>query len=163
MSLSNNYLSKNNHQLSIKTIIIGLASGLFFALCSLFIREAALVLRQDFEQNFIISASWTLFFVLLIQTPLLTIYLAMTDFNTLKTLYKSKKLTTLVSLFSFFGSVGWFTAMSLQSVALVKTLGQIEILFTLAISVWWFKENLGRNDYLGLLLIVAGAVLVILA
>lgn len=163
MSLSHNPQSKNNSQLSIKTIAIGLASGLFFALCSLFIRESSLILRHDFGQNFVISASWTLFFVLFIQTLLLTTYLAITDAHTLKMLYKRKKLTALVSLFSFLGSVGWFTAMSLQSVALVKTLGQIEVLFTLAISVWWFKENLGRNDYLGLMLIVIGAVLVILA
>jgi len=53
--------------------------------------------------------------------------------------------------------------MSLESVAIVKTLGQVEVLFTLMISAWFFKEKLQRTDHLGLLLVVVGAVLVIWA
>lgn len=166
MSLGNTPTSTKNtdtDKLSAQTISIGLASGLCFALCTLYIRESALILRNDFGQNFLISASWVLFFVLLTQTVLLTIFLAVREPNTLKTLYQHKKLTTSVSVFSFLGSIGWFTAMSLETVALVKTLGQIEVLFTLAISAFWFKEKLGRNDYLGLGFIVLGAMLVVLA
>ncbi len=149
--------------LSIQTVSIGLASGLCFALCTLFIRESALILRNDCGQNFLISASWVLFFVLLTQSILLTIWLVIKEPQTLKILYQHKKLTSSVSVFSFFGSIGWFTAMSLQTVAMVKTLGQIEVLFTLAISVYWFKEVLSYYDYLGLGLIVVGAILVMLA
>ncbi len=69
----------------------------------------------------------------------------------------------LTSFFSCVGSLGWFTAMSLESVPLVKTLGQVEVLFTLLISVFWFKEKLKRTDLLGLALVVVAAVLVMWA
>lgn len=149
--------------MSLQTIATGLASGLCFALCTLYIREAALLLRGEQHIGFLISAAWVLFFVILTQTLLLTLYLAWREPHTLKNLITHKTLTTSVSVFSFLGSIGWFTAMSLQTVAMVKTLGQIEVLFTLAISAWWFKETLKPTDYMGLALIVVGAVLVILA
>lgn len=166
MSVSSN--TQNNGtvasaSISKQTLITGLASGLCFALCTLFIRQAALILRNDYNIGFLISAGWVLLFVLLTQTFLLTLWLTVREPTTLKTLYAHKKLTASVSLFSFLGSVGWFTAMSLQTVAMVKTLGQIEVLFTLAISAFWFKEQLNKNDYLGLVLIVIGAIFVVLA
>lgn len=72
-------------------------------------------------------------------------------------------LPKLVFTISFVGSIGWFTAMSLETVALVKTLGQVEIFFTLLISAKWFKEKLQRGDKWGLGLILIGALTVILA
>jgi drug/metabolite transporter (DMT)-like permease len=53
--------------------------------------------------------------------------------------------------------------MSLETVALVKTLGQIEVLFTLMISARWFREKLNGRDLAGLGLIVVGALCVMLA
>lgn len=159
----NNPLLTNEHNgLSWQTIGIGVASGLCFALCTLYIREAALILRSQVGMGFLISAAWVLFLVISTQTVLLTLWLAIKEPKTLNILFQHKKLTASVSFFSFFGSIGWFTAMSLQTVAMVKTLGQIEVLFTLAISAWWFKETLTKTDYIGLLFIVIGAMLVVL-
>ena len=53
--------------------------------------------------------------------------------------------------------------MSMQSVAIVTTLGQIEILFSLLISVYLFKEKLVSTDRWGLFWVVIAAMLVILA
>ena len=68
-----------------------------------------------------------------------------------------------MSVCSFVASLGWFTAMTMQSVAIVKTLGQIEILFSLLISTYFFKEKLARTDHWGLCLVVIAAILVIWA
>lgn len=149
-------------RISWESIGIGLASGLFFALCTLYIREATLVLQGDFAIGHVISAAWVLLWVVATQTMMLLIWLAVREPETLKKLWQRRSLTASVSLFGFLGSVGWFTAMSVQSVALVKTLGQVEVLFTLAISAWWFKEKLAQTDYWGLGLIVIGALLVML-
>ena len=72
-------------------------------------------------------------------------------------------LTFRVSVCSFLASLGWFTAMSMQTVAIVKTLGQIEILFSLLISTYFFKEKLARSDHWGLVLVVIAAIMVIWA
>ena len=58
--------------------------------------------------------------------------------------------------------MGWFGAMSLQHVAYVKTLGQIEVFFTMLIAVLWLKQPLKRQDTAGLVLIAIAAILVML-
>ena len=44
------------------------------------------------------------------------------------------------------GSVGWFTAMTYENAALVRSLGQIEFLFTIAITCLFFKEKISPRD-----------------
>lgn len=145
--------------LSPKTITLGVGSGLAFALTTLWVREASLMLNLPFPY----SAAWVLLSVIGTQTVLLLIWLGIKEPSTLTALWQRPKLTLAISLFSCLGSLGWFTAMSLETVAMVKTLGQIEVLFTLFISARWFKEKLNQRDLLGLALIMLGAICVILA
>jgi uncharacterized membrane protein len=51
----------------------------------------------------------------------------------------------------------------MMSVPVVKTLGQIEILFSMLISAYFFKEKLARTEHWGLGLVVIAAILVIWA
>lgn len=146
-------------EISLPTLFTGLASGLCFALTTLWVREASLLLGLPFLH----SAAWVLLCVISLQTLILLVWITIKDPLTLKALWLRPKLTLAISVCSFFGSLGWFTAMSLETVAMVKTLGQIEILFTLMISARWFQESLTRRDLIGLLLIVVGAICVIVA
>lgn len=145
--------------ISWSTVLIGSASGLAFALTSLWVREASLALGLPFPYG----AAWVLLFVISLQTLLLLVYLALRDRATLGALWRRPRLTLLTSITSCIGSLGWFTAMSLEIVPLVKTLGQVEVLFTLLISAFFFKEKLKKQDYLGLTLIVIAALLVMWA
>jgi drug/metabolite transporter (DMT)-like permease len=144
---------------SLSTLLLGLGSGLSFALTTLWVREASLTLNLPFP----FSAAWVLLCVIATQTLFLTLWILLTEPKTLNELWKRPKLTLAISLCSCLGSLGWFTAMSLETVAMVKTLGQIEVLFTLLISARWFKEKLSRQDLLGLAFIVVGAICVIAA
>ena len=143
--------------LSLTTIVTGLACGGAFALTSLWVREASLQLNVGFPY----SAAWVLLMVISLQTALLVSYLVISDRATLKALWQRPRLTLLISISSCLGSIGWFSAMSLQNVPYVKTLGQIEIFFTLLISTYWLKQKVQIKDALGLLLIAIAAVLVI--
>lgn len=151
--------AQNMRGLSWKIMLTGLASGLSFALTSLWIREASLSLQT----SYFLSAAWTLFAVIGMQTVALTAYLAVFRRDTLLKLLRQPKLAVATSVFSFFGSFGWFHAMSLQDVAFVKTVGQTEVVFMLLISRFIFQEPLRRQDLWGLLLVAAAAVLVVLA
>lgn len=146
-------------QLSISTILIGLACGSCFALTSLFVREASLMLNISFPY----SAAWVLLWVLCIQTSLLTGYIAITNLNTLKALRKHVRTTVLTSATSCFGSICWFSAMAIQHVAYVKTLGQIEVLLTLFIASFWLKQKVKKHEFIGLILIALAAILVMWA
>ena len=142
--------------LSLKTALIGLACSTSFALTSLWIREASLTLDLPFPHR----AAWVLFLVILLQTMLLVAYMILNDRETLKIMFKKPKLVIMTSIASFIGSLGWFSAMSLQTVPLVKTLGQVEVFFTMLISFFWLKEGIKRKDIVALLLIAMAAVLV---
>lgn len=155
-------LSKGSQlqQLSIRTLLIGLGSGLSFAITSLLVREASLEL---IDLPFLHRASWVLLCVIGFQCISMLVYLLLFSRKTLKAMGQRIGLTFKVSVCSFMASLGWFTAMSMQSVAIVKTLGQIEVLFSLLISAYFFKEKLARTDHWGLCLVVIAAIMVIWA
>ncbi|WP_158768547.1 DMT family transporter [Paraglaciecola sp. L1A13] len=150
---------KGMRNISWPTLIIGLASGLCFAFTTLLVREASLMTKLPF----LLGAGYVLFWVLLVQTIIMLVWLLIRRPITLRALWARPKLVFVISFCSFVGSIGWFTAMSLETVALVKTLGQVEIFFTLLISAKWFREKLQRSDKLGLGMILVGAIFVILA
>lgn len=142
--------------LSLKTALIGFTCSTSFALTSLWIREASLTLDLPFPHR----AAWVLLLVILLQTVLLLAYMLLSDRKTLKAMFTKPKLVIMTSIASFIGSLGWFSAMSLQTVPLVKTLGQVEVFFTMLISFFWLKEGVKRKDIVALILIAIAAVLV---
>lgn len=151
-------MSSQGHyrQISLSTVLIGLGCGSAFALTSLWVREASLALGLSFPH----SAAWVLLLVISLQTFVLLVYLLMTDPPTLKVLWSKPRLTLLTSASSCIGSIGWFSAMSLQAVPYVKTLGQVEVFFTMLISIFWLRQRVRIRDGLGLLLIALAAILV---
>ncbi|MDH0826965.1 DMT family transporter [Acinetobacter johnsonii] len=145
---------------SVQTLCIGIGSGLCFAITSLLVREASLELDN---LPFIHRAAWVLLMVIATQCFLLLMYLGIFRRATLWAMWQRIRLTFRVSLCSFLASLGWFSAMSMQSVPIVKTLGQVEIIFSMLISAYFFKEKLARAEHLGIVLVVIAAFLVIWA
>ncbi|QZO13039.1 DMT family transporter [Pseudoalteromonas piscicida] len=141
-----------------KTALVGLACGTSFALTSLWVREASIASSLPFPH----SAAWVLLLVLVCQTVMLSMYLTIREPHSWRVLWQRRKLTLAISVSSCIGSIGWFSAMSLEHVAYVKTLGQIEVFFTLLISFLWLKAPVKKRDSMGLLLIAVAAILVML-
>jgi drug/metabolite transporter (DMT)-like permease len=146
-------------QLSITTVIIGLACGTCFALTSLFVREASHLLNVPFPH----STAWVLVWVLCIQTTLLVSYIAVKNRSTFIALKNNVKMILATSIISCFGTICWFSAVSLHHVAYVKTLGQVEVLLTMLVATFWLKNKVQKHEILGLLLIAAAAILVMWA
>lgn len=146
-------------QLSLPTVLLGLGSGSAFALTSLWVREASLASYLPFPY----SAAWVLFFVISIQTFCLIGYLWFREPTSLSQLWQRPKLVILTSVSSCLGSIGWFGAMSLQAVPYVKTLGQVEVFFTILISIFWLRQKVQIKDGLGLMLVALAAILVMWA
>ena len=61
------------------------------------------------------------------------------------------------------GSAGWFTAFALMNAAYVRALGQVEIVFTLIVSVLVFHERLSPREGAGIALVVASLIAIVLA
>ncbi|MFD3398835.1 EamA family transporter [Alteromonas macleodii] len=154
-------LSSGNrlHGISVKTMVIGLACGTCFALTSLLVREASHMLNVQHT----VAAAWVLLWVLCVQTIGLSGYIALTKPFVFRQLTNAKKQVLAISTVSCLGSICWFTAMALQHVALVKTLGQLEVLLTLILSHYWLKNAVTKREIAGLLLIGLAAIFVMWA
>ncbi|KXO73808.1 multidrug transporter [Acinetobacter venetianus] len=151
---------RQHTELSMKTLMIGLGSGLCFAITSLLVREASLELTM---LPFLHRAAWVLCCLISFQCIIMLLYLGIFSRETLYRMWQRLGLVFKVSVCSFLASVGWFSAMSMQTVAIVKTFGQVEILFSLLISAFFFKEKLAKTDHLGLWLVIVAAIMVIWA
>ena len=60
------------------------------------------------------------------------------------------------------GSVGWFTAFTLQNAAYVFAVGQVEVIFSLMASVMFFKETITRRELTGIALLTVSILLLVL-
>ena len=62
-----------------------------------------------------------------------------------------------------FASLCWFIAFALQTAALVRTVALVEILFAQAISRKLFAQRASLGETVGILLVVAGVSVLLLA
>jgi drug/metabolite transporter (DMT)-like permease len=139
---------------------VGLASGLCFALASLSLRKASLSLGTS---NFQLSAGMTLVTMVSIQTAMTAGYVAIKNARDFGTIFRHWRVCLFVGLTSALGSIGWFTAMTLERAAYVKALGQIEFVFALAISTFVFRERSNALELFGMGLIAVGVLVLVLA
>lgn len=136
-----------------RTALIGIASGAVFGISAVAYRSASLSLEGP---NAVMQAAVTLACVTGFQTLFMLGWMLVTDRSEIGRVVRSWKTSSLVGLAGVVGSAGWFTAMTLQQVAYVRALGQIELVFTFVSSVVLFKEKINRLEVAGCLLIVTG-------
>ena len=99
---------------------------------------------------------------LFIQTTLLGIYLIITDKNQILLSFDNLKDCTIVGFFGALASMCWFYAMSIQNVAYVRALGQIELVFTILMTLIYFKEKISFREIIGICFILIGITVIIL-
>lgn len=150
-------LPKSGEKVEKHTISYGLLSGIAFAFASLWIREASLSLGQPFQ----LSAAVTLTYMVSLQTLLCLGYIVIRERVQLINLCTQLPLAIFVGATSAAGSVGWFTAMTYQNAALVKSLGQIEFVFTLLLTYFFFQEKISRKELWGMGLIIVSVILLL--
>jgi drug/metabolite transporter (DMT)-like permease len=61
-----------------------------------------------------------------------------------------------VGLTGMLASAGWLTAVTLENAAVVRAVGQVELLFTFAASIWYFKERVSTREVLGVAFVILG-------
>jgi len=106
--------------------------------------------------NFMMQAAVTLAWVIVFQTVLMFAWMLYRDRSEIGRVVRAWKPSLVVGLSGSLASFGWFMAMTLQQAAVVKSLAQIEMLFTFASSIFLFGEKINRLETLGCVLIVAG-------
>ena len=142
-----------------RNAMIGLASGAMFGVAAVAYRAASLALGGP---NFMMQAATTLVWALALQTAAMAAWMAWKDRAELGRIAAAWKPSLLTGFAGASASFGWFMAMTLQQAAIVKALGQVEMLFTFAASVFFFRERINRIEAAGCILIVLGIVALVL-
>lgn len=103
-----------------------------------------------------ISAAAVLVFAQALQTVLLGGWIGVRDFQALAKVARAWRTSLLAGFMGAAASAGWFTAMAMEPVAHVRTLGLVELLFSYAMSRLFFRERFTWLERAGLVLVVLG-------
>jgi drug/metabolite transporter (DMT)-like permease len=141
-----------------KPTALGLAAAALFAIAAVGYRGGIRALEAP---NFVVAATTVLALGLLIQTIMLTAYLALADRATLAAIFRAWRPSLFAGFMGAFASQMWFLAFALETAAKVRTLALVEILFAQVVSRNLFKQNLASREAVGIALIVAGVVLLL--
>jgi drug/metabolite transporter (DMT)-like permease len=141
-----------------RPVALGLISGAAFALSAVGYRGAILSLGLP---SFVLAATFTVTTGLPLQAVFLTLYLALRDRAVLDAIVKAWRPSLFAGFMGATASEFWFLAFALTSVANVRTLALIEVLFAQGISLFVFKQPTSRRDAIGIALIVVGVLLLI--
>ncbi|MCG6953525.1 MAG: DMT family transporter [Betaproteobacteria bacterium] len=142
-----------------RAALLGLASGAGFALSAVGYRGAALGLDGA---PFLMAAASTLVVAQLVQTLLLGGWLLWRSREVVLRVFRAWRASLFAGFMGAAASAGWFTAFTLETAAHVRTLGLIELVFSMAVARRFFREKLTPLELTGIALLAGGIVLVTL-
>ena len=137
---------------------LGITAGACFALSAVGFRGGVLALDAP---SFVMAATTTLFCGLAIQSALLLAYLAAFDQRTAREIFRAWKPSLFAGFMGALASQFWFLAFALTSVARVRTLGLVEVIFAQIVSRGVFKQGAGGRDLAGMAMIAAGVLMLL--
>jgi drug/metabolite transporter (DMT)-like permease len=136
--------------------LLGLAAGALFGLSATGYRGAILSLSGH---SYVVAATFTLVVGLVIQAGTLSLYLWLRDRSVLIAIVHAWRPSVLAGFMGALASQFWFLAFALASVASVRTVALVEVLFAQAISSFIFGQPTTRREGLGIVLVVLGVAL----
>ena len=153
-------MARAGGQVAGRVVWMGLAAGALFGVAATGYRGAALALEPA---PFFLRATVALAAATALQTVAMALWMAMCDPGALARVLRGWRVTAPVGLMGMLGSLGWFTAFSLQSAAYVRALGQVELLFTLLASMVIFRERPRLRELAGIALIGVSVLVLVIA
>lgn len=141
--------------------LCGLGAGFAFALTALAIRAASL--RLPLATPVVLKAALILLITNTLQTLVQGTYMMFRQREQLHRCMRAWRKAAPVGALSAIGSLGWFTGFALTAVALVRGLGQIEMVFTFLFGHHFLKERVRWQEILAVLVVTGGVVMIIAA
>ncbi len=139
--------------------LCGIGAGFCFSVTSILIKSANQAMPGE---ELVFKALILLVVTNSLQTLMQGGWLLATARDQARAVFTSWRSSSQVGALSALGSACWFSAFALAPVAMVRALGQVEILFALAFSRFYLREKASRADVIGALTVVAGVLLVLL-
>jgi drug/metabolite transporter (DMT)-like permease len=146
-------------QLTQPAALCGIGAGFLFALTAIFVKRATFDLETEDK---VYAALITLVAVLFLQLVMQGSYVIWRERDQVAKIFSNWRVAGQVGLLAALGSACWFTGFATAPVALVRAVGQVEVIFTLFFGRFYLREKLARSEVTGLLLVGAGVVLALL-
>ncbi|MFQ5565321.1 MAG: EamA family transporter [Paracoccaceae bacterium] len=143
-----------------KPTLIGLMSAACLGASSVFYRGGALALGHD---DIAMAAGYTLAVAVVLQTLMMGAYILWREPGEFGQVFRHWRWAAPVGVAGALGSIGWFTAFTIQSATYVRAVGQIELVFTFIATIVFFGEKVSRIEVVGSLLVVGAILLLLLA
>jgi drug/metabolite transporter (DMT)-like permease len=138
---------------SIRPLFFGIGAAALFGISAVGFRGAILSLEAP---SFVMAATFSLAVGLLIQTALLSVYLALFDRKSLLAIIREWRPSLFAGFMGAAGSQFWFLAFALTTAANVRTLALIEVLFAQIVSRRLFDQKSTPREIIGIAMVVAG-------
>jgi drug/metabolite transporter (DMT)-like permease len=145
----------------VKPTLLGLVSGGMFGLSAIGYRGA--ILSLNLADNYVLAATFTLAVGLVLQSILLSAYLALRDPGVLKAIFRAWRPSLFAGFMGALASQFWFLGFAIATAASVRTLALVEVLFAQGISKFIFKQPTTAREAVGIVLVVAGVALLVWA
>ncbi|MDX1780640.1 MAG: DMT family transporter [Thalassovita sp.] len=138
---------------------LGLLSGAFFGVSAVTYRGATLEVISDIP---LMRALVTLAFATIAQAVVLSSWIAWREPGQVTKVAASWRTSAWVGAASVGGTICWFVGFTLQNAAYVFAVGQVEVIFSIAATVLFFREKMTRREGVGIALISASVLSLVL-
>ena len=139
-----------------RAIWLGLGSAAAFGVSTLGFRAAVLALETP---NFILAGAEIAALALAVQTTAILLWLGAFDRPALRAIAAAWRGSLTAGAAGASSTILWFFALALESAARVRTLGLVEVVFAGLVSRRLFAKGATPREWLGALLVCAGAAL----
>lgn len=140
--------------------LYGISSAALFGLSAVSYRAGSMSLG---DAPAALRATQTLAAATLFQTIAMGGWMRVKAPEQLKAVWKAWKPGLIIGVAGAGASACWFNAFTLEPVAHVRTLGQIELVFTALASILLFKERPRAREWLGIALVILGVIVLLTA
>ena len=141
-----------------RATLLGLLAGGFFGASAIGYRGATLEIARD---DVLLRAVLALACVTTFQSLAMGAWLRWREPGELSRVVGAWRATALVGLTGVLGSCFWFVAFTLENAAFVRTVGQIELLFSFLSSTFVFREKSRPLELAGMALLVVSIVMIV--
>jgi drug/metabolite transporter (DMT)-like permease len=139
-----------------RSTLLGLLVALLFALSYLTLREATLALAPASALH---RGAWAALASTSLQVVAMGAWLLWRDRPGLARIGGHLRLALAIGSISGLGTITWFLASALQNAAYVAAVAQVQVVFSLLISWYWFGERITRLELGGIAVILVGVLL----
>ncbi|WP_299282899.1 DMT family transporter [uncultured Tateyamaria sp.] len=141
-----------------RSVGLGLSAGILFAVSAVTYRGASLSLGLD---DPLARAGLTLAAVTTMQTIAMLVWLRLRDPGQVSAVWAARRIAVWVGMMSMAGSFCWFVAFTLQNAAYVKAVGQVELVFSMLVTVLIFREAISAREWIGMAVLMTSILMLV--